>query len=402
MIYLDNAATSYPKPEEVCQAMNYFMRHIGASPGRSGHRLAIEAGRLVYEAREMLAELFGVENPLRIIFTLNATEALNLIINGVLSTGDHVITSSMEHNAVMRPLQAIKEKGISLTIVNCSPAGVLFPQEVARAVKPNTRLIILNHASNVTGTIQPISKISEIARDHKILFAVDAAQTAGCCPINVEAFGVDFLAFSGHKGLYGPPGTGGLYIREGCEAKLKPLVYGGTGSYSEFTHQPDFLPDKYESGTPNTAGLAGLKASVRFVLDRGISQIYKHENNLAEALRAGLRNIKGVTVYSSGQLTPQPQLSVVSFNIAGFTPSEVAVQLEEKHRIMCRPGLHCAPLAHQTIGTFPQGTVRLSPGYFNTLDEIKTVVKAIEEIANQATCPMKDNGTVLLSSLEER
>lgn len=387
MIYLDNAATSYPKPEVVYQAVDYFMRYIGASPGRSGHRLAIEAGRLVYETREMLAELFGVENPLRIIFTLNATEALNLVISGVLSAGDHVITSSMEHNAVMRPLQAIKEKGVELTIVKCSPEGALFPEEVAHAVKQNTRLIILNHASNVTGTIQPISKISEIARDHKLLFAVDTAQTAGCCPIDVKALGVDFLVFSGHKGLYGPPGTGGLYIREGCEAKLKPLVYGGTGSYSEFTLQPDFLPDKYESGTPNTAGLAGLKAGVRFVLDQGISQIYKHENNLAEVLRTGLRNIKGVKVYSSGRLTPQPQLAVVSFNIAGFTPSEVAVQLEEKYQIMCRPGLHCAPLAHQTIGTFPQGTVRLSPAYFNTLDEIKTVIKSIKEIADQATCP---------------
>jgi len=385
MIYLDNAATSYPKPEVVYQAVDCFMRYIGASPGRSGHRLAIEAGRLVYETREMLAELFGVENPLQIIFTLNATEALNLVINGVLSAGDHVITSVMEHNAVMRPLQAVKEREIELTIAKCSPEGVLFPQEVARVIRPNTQLIILNHASNVTGIIQPIAKISEIARDHKILLAVDAAQTAGCYPINVKALGVDFLAFSGHKGLYGPPGTGGLFIREGREAKLKPLVYGGTGSYSEFTRQPDFLPDKYESGTPNTAGLAGLKAGVRFVLDRGISQIYKHEDTLGEILRAGLWNIKGVKVYSSDQLTPQPQLSVVSFNIAGFTPSEVAVQLEEKYQIMCRPGLHCAPLAHQTIGTFPQGTVRLSPGYFNTLDEIKTVVKAIEEIASQAT-----------------
>src|SRR4030042_1812323 len=280
MIYLDNAATTCPKPETVYQAMDSVMRNIGASPGRSGHRLSIEEGRIIYETREALARLLGIDNPMQIVFTSNATEALNLALRGILHPGDHVITSSMEHNSVMRPLRALEREGVEITVVNCSPEGFLAPKDVERAIKPNTRLITLNHASNVVGTILPIAEVGQIAHHHGVLFMVDAAQTVGCYPIDVEAMNIDLLALSGHKGLYGAQGTGGLYLRRGIERELQPLIYGGTGSQSEHEYQPDFLPDKYESGTPNTAGLAGLGAGVRFVLEHGVTEIQKREQVL--------------------------------------------------------------------------------------------------------------------------
>lgn len=379
MIYLDNAATSWPKPEAVYQAMGSFMRHIGASPGRSGHRLSIEAGRIIYETREALARLFGTDDPMHIIFTSNATEALNLALRGILHPGDHVVTSSMEHNSVMRPLRAIERKGVEITVVNCSPEGFLNPQDIERAIKSNTKLITLNHASNVVGTILPIAEVGQIARQHGVLFMVDAAQTVGCYPIDVETMNIDLLAFSGHKGLYGPQGVGGLYLRKGMEQRVEPLTYGGTGSHSEYEYQPDFLPDKYESGTPNTVGLAGLGAGVRFVLSQGVSRMQRKEETLTQLLLQGLRAIPGVTLYGNGNA--RRQVAVISFNIAGLTPSEVAMPLEEGHQIMCRAGLHCSPATHKTMGTFPQGTVRLSPGHFTSPEDIEITLEAVREIA---------------------
>ena len=384
MIYLDNAATSWPKPEAVYQAMDGFMRHIGANPGRSGHRLSIEAGRIAYETREAAAMLFGVGDPTRIIFTSNATEALNVVIRGLLRPGDHVITSSMEHNSVMRPLRAAEQMGVGVTVVKCSRVGTLHAADVEQAIRSNTRLVALNHASNAVGALLPIAEVGLIARRRGVRFLVDAAQTAGCCPVDVEAMNIDLLAFSGHKGLYGPQGTGGLYIRKGMESSIEPLKHGGTGSRSEFEYQPDFLPDKYESGTPNTVGLAGLGAGVRFVLDQG-SYIQAKERELAKALLDGLRAIAGVTVYGQDDLSNR--VAVVSFNISDLTPSEVAVKLEEEHEILCRPGLHCAPTTHKTLGTFPQGTVRLSPGYFTSEEDIERTVEAVSRIAaNRARC----------------
>ena len=379
LIYLDNAATSWPKPEAVYQAMENFMRHAGASPGRSGHRLSIDAGRVVYEAREILALLFNLDDPLRIIFTKNATEALNLAICGVLHPGDHVITSSMEHNSVMRPLRALEEEGVELTVVRCSAQGFLDPADLENAIKANTRLIILNHASNVVGTLLPVAEIGSIARRHNVLFCVDAAQTAGVYPIDMKAMDIDLLAFTGHKSLFGPPGTGGLCIGKGLEDILVPMIRGGTGSHSESEYQPNFLPDKYESGTPNTVGLAGLTAGVQFVFSQGIDNLRMSEEKLTRNLIEGIQAIPNVTLYGSGDV--RKQVAVLSINIAGLSSSEVAMHLDEDYDIMCRPGLQCAPVAHKTLGTFPSGTVRLSPGHFSTEDNIKTTLDAIAKIA---------------------
>ena len=383
LIYLDNAASSWPKPDATWQAMEHFMRSIGANPGRSGHRLSIEAGRIIIEAREALAELFGIDDPLRLVFSRHATESLNLAIYGMLQSGDHCITTSMEHNSVMRPLRALEKKGVEVTTVPCSSSGELDPQEIERAIKKNTRLIVTIHASNVIGTLMPIGKIGEISRSHGIPFCVDAAQTAGAYPIDVEAMKIDLLAFTGHKSLYGPQGTGGLYIREGLERKLTPLMRGGTGSRSEFQEQPNFMPDKYESGTPNTVGIAGLVAGARFCLAQGVAQIRAKEERLTHMLIEGLGSIPGVLVHGCGDA--KRQVAICSFTIQDLSPSEITMELDEEFGIMSRPGLHCAPIAHQTIGTFPQGTVRFSAGYFTTEDEIKSTVAAVHKIAAESS-----------------
>ena len=382
MIYMDNAATSWPKPEAVYQAMDRFGRNIGSNPGRSGHQLSIEAGRIIYEAREALAQLFGIDDPLRIIFTSNATEALNLALNGLLHSGDHVITSSVEHNSVMRPLRALEERGVGITVVDCSPEGFLDPQAVERAIRQNTKLIALNHASNVVGTLLPVAEVGAIAHRTSALFLVDAAQTAGCYPINLKEVDIDLLAFTGHKGLYGPQGTGGLYISGGAAPMLPPLKRGCTGSHSEQEHQPEFLPDKYESGTPNTVGLAGLAEGVRFILSQTVTKVRDREETLTRLLIEGLESIPGVTIYGNGDA--RKQVAVVSFNIAGLSPSEVGLRLEEEFQIMCRVGLHCAPMAHKTIAAFPQGTVRLSPSYFTSQEDMEVAIVAVSRIAQDA------------------
>ena len=377
MIYMDNAATSHPKPDVVIQAMADYMKNIGASSGRSGHRLSIEAGRIVYETREVVAELFNVFDPLRIVFCYNVTEALNLAMRGLLQPGDNVITSSIEHNSVMRPLRALVGEGVELTVIKCSQGGFLDPRDVQKAIQKNTKLIVLNHASNVVGSILPVAEVGCIARENDIIFLVDAAQTAGAYPIDVEEMKIDLLAFTGHKAMFGPQGTGGLCIREGIE--LKPLKWGGTGSRSEEEYQPDFLPDKYESGTMNVVGLAGLGAGVRYVLSEGIQVIREKEKRLTKKLTDGLADIDIVTVY--GGIEVDKQVGLVSFNIDGLMPSEVGFQLDEEYEILCRVGLHCAPAAHKTIGTFPTGTVRLSISHFTTEEEIQTTIKAVSEIA---------------------
>ena len=382
MIYLDNAATSWPKPPQVKEAMVRFMEEIGANPGRSGHFLSIEAARIIYEAREALSMLFHVKDSSRIIFTLNATESLNLALNGLLKPGDHVITSSMEHNSVMRPLRDREKKGIELTIIPCSKEGMLDPQEMEKKIQSNTRMIVLNHASNVTGTLLPIKEVGRIAKKHKLLFLVDAAQTAGVCSIDMENDGIDLLAFTGHKSLYGPQGTGGLVIGEYIDEKeMLPLKQGGTGSRSEFEEQPDFLPDRFESGTPNGVGIAGLLAGVQFVLEKGVEQIRQHEINLGEKLIGGLGEIPQVKIY--GPQNRMDGIATLSFNISSISPSEVAQRLEREFGIFCRPGLHCGPSAHRTIGTFPEGTVRFGLSVFNTADEIEATIQAISLIAKQ-------------------
>lgn len=382
MIYFDNAATSWPKPPRVTEAMVHFMRDVGANPGRSAHRLSIAAGRIIYQAREALAQLFNIADSLRIVFGSNATEALNLALRGLLRPGDHVITSWVEHNSVMRPLRALEREGVEVTTVPCSPQGFLDPADVEAAIKPNSKMIVLNHASNVVGTILPVAEAGEIARHHDLLLLVDGAQTAGAYPIDVEAEKVDLLAFTGHKSLLGPMGTGGLYIGERVNLKeLEPLKRGGTGSRSELEEQPDFLPDMCESGTPNAVGIAGLLAGVRFVLERGVDEIRRHEVELAQRLIEGLWAIPGVTVH--GGHDAQCQTATVSFNIEGLAPSKVGFRLDEEHGILCRVGLHCAPAAHKTLGTFPVGTVRFGLGVFNTLEEVDAAVSAVRGLAGQ-------------------
>lgn len=384
MIYLDNAATSWPKPPEVLMAMAHFLNEVGANPGRAGHRLSIEAGRIVYAAREAVAELFNAPDPLRVVFGLNATEAINLALRGLLRPGDHVVTSSMEHNSVMRPLRALEREGVMVTVVPCSPAGELDPAAIDAALRPETRMVVLNHASNVVGTLLPVAEVGRMLRQKAKppLLLVDVAQSGGAIPIDMQADGIDLLAFTGHKSLHGPMGTGGLIFGERVNlAEFQPLIRGGTGSRSEYEEQPHFLPDMCESGTPNAVGLAGLAAGVRWVLKQGVATIREHEMALTRRLIEGLRDIPGVIVYGTQDYVRQT--AVVSFNIAGLEPSEVGLQLDEEYGIMCRVGLHCAPAAHRTIGTFPKGTVRFSIGAFNRMADIEAALIAVAQIARR-------------------
>ena len=379
-IYLDNAATSWPKPPQVKEAMNRFMEEVGANPGRSGHSLSIEAARILYEAREALSVLLHVKDSSRIVFTLNATESINLALKGLLKYKDHVITSSMEHNSVMRPLRDLEKQGIALTVVPCFGDGTLDPREVEKKIQPTTKMIVLNHASNVTGMLLPVGEVGKIAREYNLLFLVDAAQTAGAYPIDVEKDGIDLLAFTGHKSLYGPQGTGGLVIGERIDEKeVTPLKQGGTGSRSEFEEQPDFLPDRFESGTPNGIGIAGLLAGVQFVLETGVEKIRRKEMNLLDQLIKGLKGIPQVKLYCPER--QENRMATLSFNITHLSRSDVAFRLEREFGILCRSGLHCAPSAHRTIGTFPDGTVRFGLSVFNTEAEIETTVQAVSMIS---------------------
>ncbi|WP_129599775.1 aminotransferase class V-fold PLP-dependent enzyme [Anaerophilus nitritogenes] len=379
MIYLDNAATTYPKPENVYLKMDECMRKYGANPGRSGHTLALQAGRIIYRTRELLCELFHIDNPMQIIFTCNATDSLNLALKGILKSGDHVITTSMEHNSMIRPIMTLKKFGVDHTIVQCDQDGKIHPKDIKKAIQKNTKLIAMTHGSNVTGTIMPIYEVGEIAKEANILFLVDAAQTAGVYPIDVQKMNIDLLAAPGHKGLLGPQGTGILYIKEDIE--LMQMKEGGTGSKSELLTQPDILPDRYESGTPNTSGIAGLGAGIEFILKEGIDKIREHEEYLTRYMLMGLKQIEKVKIY--GPKNEKKQAAVVSINIGQEDSSEVSYLLDKVFSIGVRSGLHCAPLAHKTIGTFEQGTVRFSIGYFNTEEDIKKAIGAIKRICEE-------------------
>jgi cysteine desulfurase family protein len=380
MIYFDNAATSWPKPAGVAEAMQYFLEQVGANPGRSAHRLSIESARIVFHARQAVAKLFNAKDPLRVVFGANVTEMLNLVLLGYLRNSDHVITSSMEHNSVMRPLRWLEKQGVEVTVIKCSQEGFIDPSDIENAVRSNTRLIVLNHASNVIGSLQPISEVGYQARSHDLLFLIDAAQTAGAFPIDMSTGYIDLLAFTGHKSLGGPMGTGGLVIGERVKIdQLQPLKRGGTGSRSEFEDQPDFLPDRYESGTLNVVGLAGLAAGVDWVLTQGVDSIRKHEIELTRRLLDGLRAIKGITVYGGREASNQT--ATVSFNIDGVLPSEAGLRLDDEAGILCRVGLHCAPSAHKTVGTFPTGTVRFGLGFFNTETEIDIALSELERLS---------------------
>jgi len=379
MIYLDNAATSFPKPEEVYEAIMEAMREYGANPGRSGHRLALQAGRGIYETRELLGKLFNIDNPMNIIFTQNGTDGLNLAIKGLLKPGDHVITTSMEHNSVLRPLKALEKVGIRTTIIQCDFEGSININDIEESIEDDTRLIVTTHGSNVTGTIFPVKEIGDIAKKHEIIYMVDAAQTAGVYDIDVEQMGIDILVFPGHKSLLGPQGTGGVYIKEGIE--ITQMKEGGTGSKSDLLTQPDMLPDKFESGTPNTAGIVGLGAGIRYILSRGIENIREHEKELTRYFIGELRKVDKVKLY--GPCDVDKQAPVVSLNIGDEDSSEVSYILDKVFNIAVRPGLHCAPLAHKTIGTFDQGVVRFSLGPFTTLSDIDAAIEAVKKISEE-------------------
>jgi cysteine desulfurase family protein len=376
-IYFDNAATSWPKPPTVRVALDRYFEEIGGNPGRSGHRMSIAAARAVEDTRDVLGDLFNVRDSGRIVFTKNATEALNLAIYGLLEPGDHVVTSSIEHNSVMRPLRHLESEGLGLTVVACAPDGTLDPDDVVRAIRPNTRLLTTLHGSNVMGSLLPVAELAAIARERGIPYLVDAAQTAGSLPIDVEALGIDMLAFPGHKGLLGPTGTGGLYLREGLSPR--PLMRGGTGSRSDLEIQPDFMPDIYESGTLNVAGLVGLAAGIRYVLDFGVARVAAHERSLVARFLRGAGELSGMTVY--GPECVEHRCGVVSFNLNGLLPSDVGMLLDRDYAILSRVGLHCAPGAHQVIGTFPTGSVRFGFGLFNTVAEVDQALSALEEIS---------------------
>ncbi len=377
--YMDNAATSYPKPESVYQAIDHFNRHMGGNPGRGSNQQSIRAGSVLLDTRESLARLFNIKDSSDIAFTANVTESLNTGLKGFLRPGDHVITSSMEHNAVARPLFVLQSQGMEWTRVACAQDGSLDPEDVRRAIKKNTRMICMLHASNLTGTIMPIHEIGILAHAAGIAFMVDAAQTAGVLPINVAEDKIGILAFTGHKGLLGPQGTGGIYIDP--EISIRPLKEGGTGSLSEYLEQPELMPDMLESGTLNTPGIAGLGAGVNFILEQGLNRIRVHEQNLTSQLIDGLSQIKGVKLY--GPNNSQKQTAVLSFNLAGMDCGELSSSLDYEFGIITRSGLHCAPLAHQTIGTLQSGSCRLSPGYFTSQEDIIYVLKAIEQLVQR-------------------
>jgi len=375
-IYLDNAATSFPKPLQVIEAVEGTLRHNAANPGRGGHQLSLQAGRLVMECRETVARFFGVDDSTRIAFTANATEAINLGLFGVLQPGDRVVTTSMEHNAVVRPLKALSDQGVEVFRVMADSLGLVDPAEIRKACTPGTRLLMMNHCSNVTGTLQAIEEIGPWCRQQGILFMVDAAQSAGVFPIHVEEMAIDLLAVPGHKSLLGPSGTGFLYVRKGLE--LRPLLYGGTGNFSQSATQPTEMPERLESGTLNTIGLAGLKAGVEFIESVGMDQLRSHEQELLSLLIAGLSEIDSVNLY--GPLGSTRHGGALSFNVKNIDPSMLGFRLDHEYGICCRVGLHCAPEAHDSIGSLPEGTVRLSPGYFNTAAEIEQTLIAIRAI----------------------
>jgi len=377
MIYLDNAATSFPKPEQVYNEMINCMKNYCANPGRSSHNMAIETDMKIMETRESIARLFNIEKQMNIVFTKNATEALNIGIKGLLKSGDHVISTKIEHNSVLRPLNTMSKNNVEVTLLNVNKEGYIDICEMKKHIKKETKAIIINHASNVLGTVQDINAIGRLARDHGIILMVDASQSAGSIQIDVAIDNIDIMAFPGHKGLLGPQGTGALYINDSI--KLEPYTEGGTGSNSHLMEQPDFLPDKFESGTLNTPGLSGLCEGIKFIEKIGIENIHKHEMNLLQCLFEELNKLIYVKVYGTKDCSRRS--SVVSLNIEGFESSEVGYYLNESG-IAVRTGYHCAPLIHDIIDTKNMGTVRISPGYFNTFEDIYSLVAAIVQIHN--------------------
>jgi len=377
--YLDHAATSWPKPDEVVEAVTAAMKNDSANPGRGSHAMAVRASRILFKGRMQLAKLLNVNNPNDIVFTHNTTMGLNMAIKGFVKAGDHVIASSVEHNSVRRPLYDLEQKGVEVTYIDADEKGFFNLNQLEAAMKANTTLVAVNHSSNLLGTIMPIAEISEIVHKHGAKLLVDGAQSVGIIPVDVVKLGIDMLAFPGHKGLLGPQGTGGLYIAPDID--LEPLMQGGTGSQSEAPHQPLIRPDRYEAGTQNTAGIAGLTAGVEYISRIGIDKIYEHEWKLSQRLLSGLMDVEGVVCL--GPDIGQPRTGIVSFYIPHIDPSELSFILDQHYQIAVRSGFHCTPTAHMAAGTSERGAVRASVGYNTTDEEVDALVLAVKEIIEQ-------------------
>lgn len=378
-VYFDNAATSFPKPQTVYNEMMNYMTTLGCSPGRGSYNDAIESGKLVLECRENLCKLFNFPKPENVIFTSNITESLNVLINGSLKKGDHVITSSMDHNSVLRPLNHMKNSlGVEVDIINCDSNGIIPIDDFKSLIKPNTKMVVISHSSNIIGSIQPLEMIGDICSKNNIDFIVDTAQTAGCMEIDFQKLKCSALAFTGHKSLLGPQGIGGFLITDEFNNKCSSIFCGGTGSASSDMIQPIFLPDKFESGTLNTPGIVGLNAGIKFIKSEGISTIKEKKRYLNKLLIDGLLNMNEVVFY--GYEDASLRTSAISISFKNKDISEIAYYLDKQFKIMVRTGLHCAPLAHKTIGTYPYGTLRLSPGYFNDDKDIQYVLDSLNKI----------------------
>ncbi|WP_297596020.1 aminotransferase class V-fold PLP-dependent enzyme [uncultured Cetobacterium sp.] len=370
--YFDNAATSSPKPENIYGAVELAIKKYSVNPGRAGHKKAIEAGRKIYEVREKVAKFFNVKNSLNVVFTANATESLNFAIKGAVPTGAHVITTNFEHNSSLRPLFYMRdERAVKLTFVDTY-------KEIEKSINIETKAIVINHISNVNGTVQDIKKIGEICKKYNLLFILDASQSAGYLDIDMERDNIDILCTTGHKSLFGIQGIGVLCIKEGVD--IEPLLEGGTGSFSKLTRQPKEMPEKLEAGTLNTPGIMSLGAGIDFINDLGLDKIKEHENKLTEYFIKEIQKIETVKIYKS---ITENQGPVVSINIIGLDSGDLASILDEEFGIMVRPGFHCAPLAHKTIGTYEIGAVRFSFGFFNTLEEVQYAIEALNSIINQ-------------------
>lgn len=376
-IYLDNAATSYPKPKEVADAVYDFMVNNGTSSGRGSYKKAMQSDRIVYECRKLIGKLFNFDDPKKVVFTSNITDSLNIAIRGILKENDHVITSSLEHNAVWRCLKTLeKERNIKIDTVECSKDGITNSEDIKKYIKEDTKLIVFTQASNVLGTIQPIREIGKIARENNITFLVDAAQSAGAMNVDVKADNIDILAFTGHKSLLGPMGTGGLVIN--TDIDIKPMKAGGTGGDSAYEYQPDYYPNHLEAGTSNVSGIAGLREAVKFLNREGVENIHNKEKALTKYALEKLQTVKDIEIY--GPKDSEKILGVISFNIKDKRPEDVGLILDQKYDIMLRAGLHCAPTAHEVIGTKQRGTLRIGIGYFNEKEDIDKLVYALNNL----------------------
>ncbi|MCI7149779.1 aminotransferase class V-fold PLP-dependent enzyme [bacterium] len=376
MIYMDNAATTMQKPQQVIDAVAAAMCSMG-NAGRGAHAASLGAARTIYDAREKLACFFHAENPKQIAFTMNSTESLNIALKGVLNPGDHVITTMLEHNSVLRPLYELQEKGTELTILKNNPQGTLDYEDFEKAIKENTKAIVCTHGSNLTGNLVDVKRVGEIAKKHGVLFIVDASQTAGVFPIDVQEMGIDILCFTGHKGLLGPQGTGGIYVREGLT--VRPLLCGGSGVQTYNKKHPSEMPTALEAGTLNGHGIAGLDAAVEYLMETGIDTIREREQDLMWRFYEGVKDIPGVKVY--GDFSTRERCAIVTLNIGDYDSSEVSDELLMTYGISTRAGGHCAPLMHEALGTVEQGAVRFSFSHYNTDEELNTAIQAVKEMA---------------------